>query len=171
MRRNIGVALAVPSPFAEEIDGWRQRFGDPAAELMGAHITLLPPTMLQDIDPVMVHLHEVGRRHQAFPIKLRGTSTFRPLSAVVYVRVAQGRDEIVTLESDVRSGPLRRSLRFEYQPHVTVAQDLPEEVLTQAQHQLADYEAEFTAEKITVFEQDRAGKWNPLADFPLLAAA
>ena len=27
MKRTIGVAIAIPRPFADELEGWRERFG------------------------------------------------------------------------------------------------------------------------------------------------
>lgn len=171
MSRTIGVAIAVPRPFADELEGWRDRFGDPAAHLIQAHVTLLPPTRVGDIDAVTDHLAAVAARHEAFPVLLQGTGTFRPLSPVVYVRVASGGDRIITLESDVRSGPLARSLRFDYHPHVTIAHDVPEATLTVAQRTLADYEAAFTADAITLYEMGPDGVWGPLRDFDLRAGA
>jgi 2'-5' RNA ligase len=165
---NIGVAIAIPRPFADELEGWRDRFGDPAAHLIQAHVTLLPPTTVKDLDAVARHLAGVAQRHQEFSVLLHGTGTFRPLSPVVYVRVATGADHIVTLEADVRSGPLARSLRFEYHPHVTIAHDVPEGVLSVAQETLADYEAAFTADCITLYEQGGDGRWTSLEDFRLL---
>ena len=43
-------------------------------------MTLLPPTALADLDPVIDHLQAVARRHEPFEVELRGTGTFRPLS-------------------------------------------------------------------------------------------
>ncbi len=167
MKANIGVAIAVPRPFADELEGWRDRFGDPAAHLIQAHVTLLPPTTVSDLSAVQRHLAGVAQRHSSFPVLLHGTGTFRPVSPVVYVRVAEGADQIVTLEADVRSGPLGRSLRFEYHPHVTVAHDVPEPVLTVAQETLADYDAAFTADCITLYEQKADGHWESLQEFTL----
>lgn len=171
MRRNIGVAIAVPRPFADELEGWRERFGDPAAHAIQAHVTLLPPTEVSDVDAVSTHLEAVAQRHGAFPVLLQGTGTFRPVSPVVYVRVTLGAEQIVTLESDVRSGPLHRNLRFEYHPHVTVAHDLPEPTLQVAQRTLADYQASFTADAITLYEMGPDGVWEPLRDYGLRPAA
>lgn len=171
MKSTIGVAIAIPRPFADELEGWRERFGDPAAHLIQAHVTLLPPTQVKDVGAVADHLQAVAARHAAFPVLLQGTGTFRPLSPVVYVRVAGGADNIVTLESDVRSGPLARNLRFEFHPHVTVAHDLPEATLVVAQRTLADYEAAFTADAITLYEMGSDGVWGPLRDFELSAHA
>lgn len=168
MKANIGVAIAIPRPFADELEGWRDRFGDPAAHLIQAHVTLLPPTTVNDLTAITAHLEAVATRHDQFSVVLSGTGTFRPVSPVVYVRVAEGGPQIVTLEADVRSGPLARRLRFDYHPHVTIAHDVPEAVLTVAQQTLADYEAAFTADCITLYEQGADGHWRSLKDFPLL---
>ena len=171
MTRNIGVAIAIPEGPAAQLEMWRERFGDPAARLMSAHITLLPPTRVSDLAPVITHMQSVARRHDAFPVVLSGTGTFRPLSPVTYVRVARGVRQIETLEADVRSGPLARGLRFEYHPHVTVAHDVSDETLDWAQRELADFEARFVVEAITVYEQGPGGVWSPLDRCPLRAGA
>lgn len=168
MTHNIGVAVAIPRPYADELEGWRESFGDPAAHQVHAHITLLPPTRVDHLDPVVAHLDAIAARHAVFPIVLRGTGTFRPTSPVVYVRVTQGAGHIATLESDIRSGPLRRPLRFEYHPHVTIAQDVPDEALQAAQRTLADYEAGFTANAVTLYELAPGGDWSVVGDFPLV---
>lgn len=171
MKRTIGVAIAIPRPYADELEGWRERFGDPAAHAIQAHVTLLPPTQVVDLAAVTEHLAGVAARHTSFPVRLQGTGTFRPMSPVVYVRVAAGEPEIVTLEADVRSGPLERRLRYAYHPHVTVAHDLPESTLGMAQRTLADYEAAFTADAITLYEMGSDGVWGPLRDFDLRPGA
>jgi 2'-5' RNA ligase len=168
VRRNIGVAIAVPRPYADQLEGWRERFGDPAAHLIQAHVTLLPPTGVSDVAAVEDHLAAIAGRHRAFPVVLKGTGTFRPVSPVVYVRVTAGAKEIATLEADVRSGPLHRSLRFPYHPHVTVAHDVPEQALAMAQRTLADYSATFTADRITLYEQGDDEVWFPVREFGLL---
>jgi 2'-5' RNA ligase len=97
---------------------------------------------------------------------LRGSATFRPVSPVVFVPVVKGLADCERLEAQVRSGPLRRELKFPYHPHVTVAHDLPEEALDRAFDGLARYEATFPVWGFTLFEQDREGVWRPQRDFP-----
>jgi 2'-5' RNA ligase len=167
MKQNIGVAIAIPAPYAEELEAWRERFGDPQAHTIQAHVTLLPPTAITDLDPVIAHLGAVARRHGPFEVELRGTGTFRPLSPVVYVRVAEGEGPIMTLERDVRSGPLTRRLRFDFHPHVTVAHDVPDQTLVTAQQILAGYAASFTVDAITLYEMGPDHVWSPLRHFPL----
>src|ERR1700728_4059751 len=44
--RDIGVAVNTPEPFGSELQGWRERLGDPNASRIVPHVTLLPPTQV-----------------------------------------------------------------------------------------------------------------------------
>lgn len=163
----IGVAIPIPDPYGPELQRWRRSFGDPLASAIPTHITLLPPTpvavsLLPDIDK---HLSAVASRHRAFPIRLRGTATFRPVSPVVFVALAAGIAECERVERDVRSGPLARELRFPYHPHVTVAHDLADDVLDRSFKELADYNAAFHAPSFSLYEHGKDGIWRPHRDY------
>ena len=68
----------------------------------------------------------------AFRIRLRGTGTFRPVSPVVFVMVAEGISGCEQLAVSVRRGPLAVDLQFPYHPHVTVAHHLADGSLDRA---------------------------------------
>lgn len=167
-RREFGVALGIPEPWTGELQGWRERLGDPNAAGIPPHVTLLPPTALHDADVEAVeeHLRVVAAGEQPFSLHLQGSDTFRPVSPVVFVAVVEGAADCERVQSLVRSGPLARELGFPYHPHVTVAHDLPEPALDEALHALADFDARFGVWGFTLFEQDRAGVWRPQRDFP-----
>jgi 2'-5' RNA ligase len=167
LRRNIGVAIGIPEPFNRELQGWRERLGDPNAERIVPHVTLLPPTevsadALPDIEE---HLRVIAAGEEPFEIRLRGSATFLPVSPVVFVPLAQGIAGCERLEARVRKGPLHRDIRFPYHPHVTVAHDLPEEALERAFAGLADYQAAFLVRGFSLFEQGPDGQWRPQRDF------
>jgi 2'-5' RNA ligase len=165
----IGVAIAIPDPWGSELQGWRQRFGDPLAEAIPTHVTLLPPT---SVDPgalpeIEEHLRWAASRCTPFDIHLRGTASFRPVSPVVFVQLAAGIGGCERTESVVRSGPLTRDLEFPYHPHVTVAHELPDPALDAAFTALATYEARFTVTGFSLYEHI-GGVWRPRTayDFP-----
>jgi 2'-5' RNA ligase len=165
--RFIGVAIGIPEPYGRELQGWRERLGDPNAKRIVPHVTLLPPT---EVDPsalpdIEEHLRRIAMTEQTFEIRLRGSATFLPVSPVVFVPLVQGISECERLEAEVRSGPLERELRFPYHPHVTVAHDLPPDSLGRAFTMLAGYEASFRVWGFTLFEQDLDGTWRPQRDF------
>jgi 2'-5' RNA ligase len=158
----VGVAVAIPEPWGAELEGWRASFGDPQASAIPAHITLLPPTRLSDAELAGVesHLARAAAGVAPFPVLLRGTGTFRPVSPVVFVALASGIAGCEGLEGHVRSGPLARELEFPYHPHVTVAHDLPDPVLDEAFAALAGFEAEFTVEDFVLYVH-ADGAWTP----------
>jgi 2'-5' RNA ligase len=167
-RRDFGVAIGLPEPFTSQLQWWRERLGDPNAAGIPPHITLLPPTALrdQDLDDVEEHLRVVAAGERSFEVHLRGSSTFRPVSPVVFVPVVRGISDCERVQRKVRSGPLERALTFPYHPHVTVAHDLGEDALDLAFASLADYDAQFTVWGFTLFEQGRDKVWRPQRDFP-----
>jgi 2'-5' RNA ligase len=167
-RRDIGVAIGIPEPYTSELQGWRERLGDPNAADIPPHVTLLPPTDLasEDLPAVEEHLLAAAARTESFTMHLRGSGTFRPVSPVVFVPLAQGISECERLEALVRSGPLHRDLSFPYHPHVTVAHDVSEELLDAAYSELAAYDARFSVWGFSLFEKGRDGVWRPQRDFP-----
>jgi 2'-5' RNA ligase len=165
----LGVAVSIPQPHATVLTGWRRRVGDPAADLIFPHVTLLPPTSVDvdDLGAIEAHLESAGHAVGRFAMHLSGTGTFRPLSQVVFVQVAAGLADCELLETHIRSGPLSRDIDFPYHPHVTVAHDLPDAALDVAYEGLATFVARFAVESFTMFERGTDGAWLPRREFPL----
>ena len=165
----IGVSIAIPSPHAEMLQAKRASFGDPLAHSIPSHITLLPPTEVSDdeLPGVVDHLESVAELGQSFPMVLRGTGTFRPVSPVVFVQVSGGLAQCEVLEKAVRRGPLRRDLDFNYHPHVTVAHHVPEDNLDRAFSELADFECTFVVEEFHLYEHGPDKVWRPVRSFAL----
>ena len=164
----IGVAVAVPDPWGAELERWRADLGDPQASAIPAHITVLPPTRVDDdrLDDVAQHLAAAAASVEPFEVRLRGTATFRPLSPVVFVALSAGISGCEQLEAAVRRGPLVRELEHPYHPHVTVAHDLPDDVLDRAESELAAYAADFPVDEIVLYSHE-GGVWHPRRAFPL----
>jgi 2'-5' RNA ligase len=169
--RDFGVAIGLPEPYTSELQGWRERLGDPNAQGIPPHITLLPPTALHtdDLHKVEEHLRRIAAEESSFEVHLRGSATFRPVSPVVFVPLVRGISECERVQARVRSGPLARELSFPYHPHVTVAHDLAAPALDRAFEELSGYDARFTVWGFTLFEQGRDHVWRPQRDFPFYA--
>jgi 2'-5' RNA ligase len=162
----IGVAIAIPQPYASELQHHRASFGDPQATAIPKHITLVPPTDVDgDIDLVGAHLSDVAKRHTAFRLRIRGTATFRPISPVVFISVTEGISACELLADDARQGPLAQELAFPYHPHVTIAHDLDDPALDRAYELLADYDCAFDVESFGLYVHD--GVWRPVATYAL----
>jgi 2'-5' RNA ligase len=165
--RTIGVAVPIPDPYGLELQRCRESFGDPLARSIPTHITLVPPMRVpaSAMEAIERHLREVAEDERPFPIHLRGTGTFRPVSPVVFVALAVGISDCEHLERRVRRGPLDRALNFPYHPHVTVAHHLADDPLDRAFKELSDYETEFPVWGYSLYEHGQDGVWRPRREF------
>jgi 2'-5' RNA ligase len=169
----IGVAVAIPEPWATELQDYRTALGDTTASMIPTHITLVPPTEIgpDAVSGVEDHLASVAAGRPAFSVHLRGTGTFRPVSPVVFVTLAEGISQCEQLAFAVRSGPLDVDLTFPFHPHVTIAHHLDDERLDRAFDELADFECEFDVREFHLYVHDEAIGWRATKDFPLAPSA
>lgn len=164
----LGVAIAVPEPFAAELGAYRERFRDPMAHAIPAHITLVPPVQLARarLGEVNEHLERVGAASAPFDVRLRGTGTFRPVSPVVFVPLVTGISGCEALERATRVPPLDVTVHFPYHPHVTVAHHVTDDILDEAFDAMAEYDASFTVSALNLYEHGGDGIWRPIREFP-----
>jgi len=134
-------------------------------------VTLLPPTVIDEsaLPEVEEHLRKIADDEQVFTMELCGTSSFRPVSPVVFVELAAGGPQCARMEGKVRCGPLNRPVEFAYHPHVTIAHDLPPVVLEMAQATMADYAASFQVDGFHLYEHSD-GAWRAIRDFAFPSA-
>ncbi len=165
----IGVSIPVPSPYAERLHAARRAAGDPLADAVPAHVTLMPPTAVDrpTLERLRAHLCDVCARYRPFRMTLRGTGTFRPISPVVFVAVAEGISNCEQLEQAVRSGPVRRVLEFNYHPHVTIAHQVDDAALDAAFDRMAGFEAGFDVVGVDLYEHGADEVWRSVQTFPL----
>ncbi len=167
--RTIGVAIAVPEPWGGRLQDYRADLGDKTATGIPTHITLMPPFEVADgqMPRIQQHLAEASSLRPAFKVHLRGTGTFRPVSPVVFVTVAEGISGCEQLAASIRRGPLEVALQFPYHPHVTVAHHLDDASLDRAFTELADFECAFEVDRFSLYEHDEDAGWVPTRDYPL----
>ncbi len=164
----IGVAIAIPEPWATELQDYRQDIGDPTAAGVPSHITLIPPMDVpDDLAEIEGHLGRAAQQHDPFRVHLRGTGTFRPVSPVVFIGLAEGISQCEQLAADVRSGPLGLDLDFPYHPHVTVAHHLGDDELDRAFDDLAAFECAFDVADFHLYVHAGELGWQPSSTFPL----
>jgi 2'-5' RNA ligase len=168
-RVTVGVLIEIPEPHASVLSGWRKRVGDELGAVIPPHVTLLPPTPIEQaaLPAVHTHLARAAESGHPFPMHLFGTGTFRPMSPVVFIQVARGIADCESLEQSIRSGPLLRELDFTYHPHVTVAQEIPDEKLDEVYDGLSNFVARFPVDHFSVFERGADGVWNHHEDYRL----
>ena len=175
----IGVAIALPSHYAAQVRAVREAAGDPMADVVPPHITLLPPTAVDvdSLDEVMRHLRNVAAGTQPFDVRLDQVGPFRPVSPVVYLGLRSGAQECDRLQMRVRDrrGPLARSLSFPFHPHVTLAHEVADEDLDLAAREGAELAMDFTVTKLHLYRHlerslqpgrtDVEGAWEVAAAF------
>jgi len=169
----ISVSIDIPEPFAGELQRLRASFGDPLAESIPSHVTLMSPAEVDgDLMPkIHAHLERVAALHRPFTMLLRSTGTFRPVSPVVFVQVAGGISECEQIERIIRTGPLKRVPQFYYHPHVTVAHHVDETQMDRAFDELASYECSFQVEAFRLYEHGADLVSRPVRSFDLAGEA
>ena len=165
----IGVAIALPSHHAAQVRAVREAAGDPLAEVVPPHITLLPPTAVDvdSLDEVKRHLRNVAAGTQPFDVRLDQVGTFRPVSPVVYLGLRSGAEECNHLQMRVRDrrGPLARSLSFPFHPHVTLAHEIADDHLDVAAAAGAELDVDFTAARLHLYRLRPEGVWEVAESF------
>lgn len=167
--RTFGVAISVPEPYGEELRAHRAAFGDPLAEEIPSHITLLPPDVVagDQLDRLAARLSAVAARTAPFEVDLKGTGTFRPVSPVVFVAVSRGISETELLVSELREALAAPEPDFPYHPHVTVAHHLDDAALDRAYVTLEDFACTFTVGEIALYLHEPDAGWSTYLSFPL----
>jgi 2'-5' RNA ligase len=163
----IGVSIAIPAPYGGELQRLRASFGDPAAHSIPTHVTLLSPTEITDDEGPEIHEHleRVAAAQTPFTMRLRSTGTFRPISPVVFVQVAGGISECERIEQAIRTGPLKREVRFYYHPHVTIAHHVDDAAMDRAFNELASYDCSFEVEAFHLYEHGDDLVWRAVRGF------
>lgn len=163
----ISVSIAVPAPFAGELQRMRMSFGDPSAKSVPTHVTLLSPTGIAADKRPQIHeqLQRVADAQMPFTMVLRSTGTFRPISPVVFVQVAGGISACERIEKAIRTGPLSRDVAFYYHPHVTVAHHLDDAAMDRAFSELASYECSFEVNAFDLVEHGDDLVWHAVSTF------
>lgn len=157
----IGVSFDLPDDVGEQVRAARHRADDPLAGVVRPHVTLLPPTSVpvRALPRVTDHLSRVFSRTAPFPVTLRGTASFRPVSPVVFLVVAEGARRCSTVAAEVRSGPVAVSLAFPYHPHVTLAQNVTDAALDAVAEEFAQVERRFMVACARMDVQREDGTW------------
>jgi 2'-5' RNA ligase len=165
----IGVSLAVPEPWGSRLQDFRVANGDTQGAAIPTHITLVPPVDVDTADLEMIEQHLVGvaARLASYPVHLRGSGTFRPVSPVVFVNLVEGISQTDQLARACRSGPLALTLDHPYHPHVTVAHHVENDRLDRAVEEMAAFDCAFTVTDFHLYVHDGEHGWRATRDFVL----
>jgi 2'-5' RNA ligase len=167
-RLRLGVALLLPSPRAEEVNGLRRALDDRSLERVPPHLTLVPPVNVrqQDLGRALATLRAAAAATAASIVVTVGPpASFLPANPVLYLPVGGDVDAVHALRQRIWQPPLTRSLTWPFVPHVTLADDAHPDRIDAAQRALAGYTAEVTFDRVHLLIERRPGpRWQPLAD-------
>ena len=162
--------LLAPQPVASEIDGLRRALGDGSRGRIAPHLTLVPPVNVREaeVPDALRVLRTAAASTAPFAVELGPPATFSPVNPVVYLAVdGPGRDEVVRLRDAVFRAPLERPLSWPFEPHVTLADEVPStDRIAAALSSLRDYTVEVTFDRVALLEQGDARVWRQIADAP-----
>ena len=165
----IGVSIAVPEPWGSRLQDFRVANGDDQGASIPSHITLVPPLEVDGgwMLDVERHLAEVAADAAPYRIHLRGSGTFRPVSPVVFVSLAEGISQTEQLAASCRRGPLRVELTYPYHPHVTVAHLDDDVMLDRAFDELAGFDCAFAVSEFHLYVHDDHLGWKATRGYSL----
>ncbi|MDU0348853.1 2'-5' RNA ligase family protein, partial [Actinomyces sp. MRS3W] len=163
----LGVTIVLPEPWATQVRSVRTLVGDPLGNAIPPHVTLLPPTAVEkaDLDAITAHVTDLAAHAAPFPMRATGVGTFRPVSPVVFLDVSEGAGAMDALQRALRAegGPLARSLRFPFRPHITLAHEVDDAALDRAARAGRGIDAAFVVERIHLQRLAPDGSWASLA--------
>jgi 8-oxo-dGTP pyrophosphatase MutT (NUDIX family)/2'-5' RNA ligase len=167
-RHRLGVVARLPEPIGIHVQAWRRALGDPAAERIAPHLTLVPPQTVaeRDLGRATALVERAAAEAVPFLVELDGTATFLPDAPVAYLVVGEGGPALADLEAALRESPLDRRTH-PFHPHVTLVQDLPAERIEAAARELAGFRAAFPVRELALLGEERDAEggrvWRPLA--------
>ncbi len=139
-----------------------------------AHITILPPRILQGTEPeARATLEEVCRGASPFEIVMGEVETFVPVTSTVFIRVAHAAYRMRELHDQLNSNALRADEEWPYMPHMTIAKmqdiDKAQEAFRIAQERWSQYRGSrrVLIDQLTFVREVGQDTWEDLAPMPL----
>ncbi|MGE0880609.1 MAG: 2'-5' RNA ligase family protein [Acidimicrobiia bacterium] len=166
-RRRFAVALLLPRPLADEVDGLRRACGDAALERVPPHITIVPPVNVRadGVDAAFEVVRSAARDvGTSLSCSLGAAATFHPVNPVAYLPV--GGDDLEPLHAACLVPPLFRNIDLAFVPHVTICSVAPPERLAAIVAALNDYSADVSFDGVHLLEQSDVDRtWRPIGEF------
>jgi 2'-5' RNA ligase len=163
------VVSYITGPLGAFVDQF-QREADPSRDVR-AHVTILPPRPLRG-EPAAARsqLEEQSRHFGAFEIEATRVRTFRA-ARVIYLDVDAGAAQLRRLNRRLNSGAWRFADPYSYHPHITLAQELPEDRVPEVRRLARKRWAEirlsrrFAIDHITLVQYTGANRWVDVAEY------
>jgi hypothetical protein len=171
-RQNLfALVIYIPDPLGRFLDDLRRELVPHCNP--HAHVSVLPPRGLSV--PWTIASEQARALTEGwapFDIELTSVEMF-PATEVIYIEIGRGASEMRSLHSAMNSGVLEWNEPFVYHPHITLAQDIPHDLVaefTQAAHRhWTEYRGPrvFRAERAVFVQNAGDNCWVDLAEYSL----
>jgi 2'-5' RNA ligase len=163
----------VKSPVGEFVQNLRREL-HPALPHLAAHITFLPPRLLQGTESEALQLlARVCGRAEPFEASLGDMQTFVPTTPTVYIRVIYGASRLQELHDQLNTQALAFAEEWPYIPHLTIVKMATEQTAEQAlgiareRWQQYSGSRRILLDRLTFVREDAPNCWVDLAPVPL----
>jgi 2'-5' RNA ligase len=163
----------VKSPVGEFVENLRREL-HPHLPHLAAHITLLPPRLLQGTESIALQtLARICGQAEPFEVTLGDMQTFIPTTPTVYIRVAYGAARLQELHDQLNKQALAFAEEWTYIPHLTIVkmatEHAAEQALCIARERWQGYSGSrrILLDRLTFVREESQNRWVDLAPVPL----
>ena len=169
------LVIYVPDPLATFLDDLRRKLVPHCNPR--AHVSVLPPRpLVVDWTVASAHVRSLVEVWAPFEIELTQIRTF-PATDVIYLELGKGSAELHRLHDAMDKQCLAFPEPFDYHPHVTLAQEIPQSQVASLSETAAarwreyDGPRTFRAERAVLVQNTVPDCWIDLAEYALGVAA
>jgi 2'-5' RNA ligase len=173
MQRRYALVAYVTNPVGEFVEALRREL-HPALPHSDAHLTILPPRhLLGNEAEALTALQTLCTESNSFPVLLGSVATFLPGTPTVFVRVAEGANEMRALHQLLNSGALASCEMWPYEPHLTIVKmETPADARSACALSQSRWEGYQGTRRVQVTElafvrEEDNGTWTDLGHIPL----
>ena len=163
----------VKNPVGEFVERLRRQL-HPELPHLAAHLTVLPPRLLQGTEGSAVEtLEEVCSQVAPFTVTLGDAETFFPRTPTVFIRVAEGSYRMRELHDQLNAKALAAQEEWPYMPHLTIVKMSDESQAQKAYRVARERWAHFAGSReilvseLTFVREQETNCWVDLAGVPL----
>ena len=165
------LVIYIPDPLGRFLDDLRRELVPGCNP--HAHVSVLPPRPIAvDWTVAGEQVRECAGEWTPFEISLEGIRMF-PVTNVIFIELGKGSDEMFKIHEAMNSGSLAFNEPFVYHPHITLAQEIPQEraeYVNQRARELWDAwtgPRVFRAERAAFVQNTLGNLWIDLAEYSL----
>jgi 2'-5' RNA ligase len=123
-----GIAIFPSKKLQDLVNSYRKRY-DPHYALIAPHLTLKDPFDVEDEDELKEmtrQIHEISDNIQPFNLNVYKVGSFHPVNNVIYFKVKED-ESLNKLHEQLYQEELYTEKPYNFVPHITLAQKLPDE--------------------------------------------